>query len=544
MENKEADGTIINTIFLQTAYNLNDFDNLVILPMRDMAIPIRCGIGGKDAKILKSIVDKAIMQIPAEEFERCRVENAINIAYEPTMREMLQRLLPYAIGMVVLVVVIFMVSLKAREKHFKHLAMTDAVTGLWNGVKFRKEAEDLLEHNKQREYQMISLDLEHFKYVNNDFGEKAADGILQLIGKRIHMQFDSDAIYARDMADMFLILTEKKEDLEERLTTLSDEIVFENNGREQRYKPVIKCGICPVLVERNQSVSLGEYIDRAIMARKSIKGNVAVMTACYNQEMSDEIIHERKIEKRMETAIKQREFVVYFQPKVQLKTETLIGAEALVRWMDPEEGLVPPGCFIPIFERNGFIIRLDFYVYEEVLKCMSRWLQEGRPPIVISMNVSRAHISTPDFVKKLVTLADQYEVPHQLIELELTETVLGGKKQAIFDFIAACKAEKFNISIDDFGSGYSSLNLLKELPVDVLKIDREFLNETEESERSSIIVEQVVEMAAKIHIQTLCEGVETKKQAEFLRQIGCDMAQGYLYSRPVPVGEFEKMLGA
>ena len=141
-------------------------------------------------------------------------------------------------------------------------------------------------------------------------------------------------------------------------------------------------------------------------------------------------------------------------------------------------------------------------------------------------------------------MADQYKVPHNLLELELTETILGGKREDIFEFITSCKNAGFLISIDDFGSGYSSLNLLKELPVDVLKIDREFLNETEESEKSSIIIEQVVEMATKIRIHTLCEGVETKAQAEFLKQIGCDMAQGYLYSRPVPVAEFEKMLGA
>ena len=158
------------------------------------------------------------------------------------------------------------------------------------------------------------------------------------------------------------------------------------------------------------------------------------------------------------------------------------------------------------------------------------------------MNVSRTHIGTSDFLPKLIALTDRYEVPHELLELELTETVLGGKQRNIIDFIRECKSAGFPISIDDFGSGYSSLNLLKEMPVDILKIDREFLNETDESEKSSIIVEQVVEMATKISIKTLCEGVETKEQAAFLKQIGCNMAQGYLYSRPVPMENFEELL--
>lgn len=541
VEEREADATIINAIYLQTVYNLNHYDNLVVMPMRKMEFPVRCGIGGTNGDVIKSIVNKAISHIPAEQFERCAVENAIHAAYEPTVLDLLKKFLPVLIVLAVFVAAVFVVFLKLKERHYRYLAMTDSVTGLWNGSKFRQEADELLSRIGCKEYQMISLDIEHFKYVNNDFGERAADGILQVIGKRIHMQFGNGALYARDMADMFLIFTEKREDIEERLDRISEEIVFENNGREQRYKPVIKFGIS-LISSKEAGVALGEYIDRAIIARKSIKGSIHQKIAFYNQEMADTVSGERKIELYMEEALKNHEFVVYYQPKFQLESETIIGAEALVRWMNPHEGLVPPGQFIPIFERNGFIVKLDFYVYEEVLKNMARWREEGKKPIVVSVNVSRAHIDTADFLYNLVSLADKYGVPHAMLELELTETVLG-EREKILSFISSCKEAGFLISIDDFGSGYSSLNLLKELPVDVLKIDREFLNETETSEKSSIIVEQVVEMAAKIHILTLCEGVESRSQADFLKQIGCDMAQGFLYSRPIPVGEFEKMLG-
>lgn len=384
IEGGEADATLVNSIFLQTVYNLNRYKNLTIMPMHEMTLPIRCGVGGENAEILQQILNKAISHIPAENFERCVVENAINVAYEPSIRDIVQKFLPLFIGFCAIVIAVFLVSLKIRERHFRHLAMTDSITGLWNGTKFRREADDYLEHNRQKKYQMVSLDMERFKYVNNDYGEKVADGILQVIGTRIYQQFRDTALYARDMADMFLILTEWEEDIEERIQKLSEEIVFENNGREQKYKPVIKAGVCTILPDR-QHAALSEYIDCAVMARKSIKGNAAKNVAYYNQEMAEEVSNERKIETKMEAALEHREFVVYYQPKFQLKSEAIIGAEALVRWQSPSEGLIPPNRFIPIFERNGFIIRLDFYVYEEVLKSMAKWRDEGRKPIVVSM---------------------------------------------------------------------------------------------------------------------------------------------------------------
>ena len=322
---------------------------------------------------------------------------------------------------------------------------------------------------------------------------------------------------------------------------MAGEIIFDNNGMEQRYKPAMKFGIYNIEAN-NRDSQIGQYIDAAVSARKSIKRDHTKQIAYFDDKMESDIRVEAQIEKKMESALKQGEFVVYYQPKYLLKTEKIIGAEALIRWNHPKEGLIPPGVFIPIFERNGFIVQTDFFVYEEVLKMQSRRLKEGKKTVPVSVNVSRTHIGTSDFLPRLMELADRYEVPRELLELELTETALGGKQQNIVDFIRACKHAGFPISIDDFGSGYSSLNLLKEMPVDVLKIDREFLNETDESQKSSVIVEQVVEMATKIDIRTLCEGVETKEQAAFLKQIGCNMAQGYLYSKPVPEETFEGML--
>ena len=537
----KADSTLVNSVFLQTAYNMNNYQDLAVFPMHSVDIPIRCAFAGENAELLRQIVNKAIKRIPDEAFKNCTIENSLSISYKPDLRDLMRETLPIILGILGGVIALYLISLWLRERHFRHMAMTDTVTGLWNGVCFRGKAKEELSRNRQKSYQLISMDMEHFKYVNNDFGEKVADNVLVVIAERLRKKFGKKALYAREMGDQFFILTERRTDIEEVLGELAGEIIFDNNGMEQRYKPAMKFGIYNIEANNRES-QIGQYIDAAVSARKSIKRDHTKQIAYFDDKMESDIRVEAQIEKKMESALKQGEFVVYYQPKYLLKTEKIIGAEALIRWNHPKEGLIPPGVFIPIFERNGFIVQTDFFVYEEVLKMQSRRLKEGKKTVPVSVNVSRTHIGTSDFLPRLMELADRYEVPRELLELELTETALGGKQQNIVDFIRACKHAGFPISIDDFGSGYSSLNLLKEMPVDVLKIDREFLNETDESQKSSVIVEQVVEMATKIDIRTLCEGGETKEQAAFLKPIGCNMAQGYLYSKPVPEETFEGML--
>lgn len=538
-----ADGTLINSVFLQTKHNINNYPDLRVFPMHSVDIPISSAFAGPNAELLCEIVNKAIKRIPRESFENCIIENSVKISYEPTTMDIMRKSLPIIVLIFLIFVIIYLLTLWSRERHYHYLAMTDSITGLWNGIHFREKAKEILSHNCQKNYQLISMDIEHFKYVNTDFGEKNADNILRSIAKRLSRLFGNNAVYAREMSDMFLILAEESDKTAGILHELAGEITFDNNGIKQRYKPDIKFGIC-MITGNSHTLPLNEHIDHAIAARKSIKRNPNQEIAYYDTKMAESISHEAWIEKKMEGSLRQKEFIVYYQPKYLLKSEKIVGAEALVRWKNPEEGMIFPNEFIPIFERNGFIVKLDFYVYEEVLKTIAKWKAEGKPDIVVSVNVSRAHIGTSDFLSRLVQLADHYQVPHELFELELTETVLGGERNDVVDFILKCKEKGFPISIDDFGSGYSSLNLLKELPVDVLKIDRAFLNETEVSEKSSIIIEQIVQMAEKINIHTLCEGVETRAQADFLNRIGCNIAQGYLYSKPVPLENFEVLLNA
>lgn len=539
----KADLTSVNSVFLQTVYNLNSYDNLRIIPNMTRTVPIFVGIGkgNKNAAVLKSILDKTINKIPEEKFQKCVSENAINISYTPTVWETIQGIIPHIMLLLFAMVLGVTLIISRREKHYRHLALTDSVTGLWNDVKFYKETQEIIDRNPNKAYLVITLDINKFKFVNNDFGSHAGDKILMVLGKRIEDVFGGIGYYARGTADVFLIMLEEKDYREEMLNPLKKEIYFDNGGKRQYYKITIKAGICVIHAgEKRKDVK--RYVDHASLARKSIKEIADKSVAYYDEKMKETIAKDIAIENKMEAALENGEFHVYLQPKYYLSTGEIIGAEALVRWIEQDGKMIWPDQFIPLFERNGFIVRVDFFVYEQVMKRMAAWMQEGRKLICVSVNVSRVHIRTYDFFIKLNRLIEKYKIPKEYFELELTETIIGGERSVTREFVRECKRQGYHVSIDDFGSGYSSLNLLKDLPVDILKIDKGFVDEIAESKRSSIIVQQVVEMAKKMKIGTLCEGVETLQQADFLKDIGCDMAQGYLYSKPIPMDEFEKMI--
>ncbi len=545
VEGGRADVTAVDSIYLQTAYSLDSYDNLMIVPNMSKGFPVRIGVGIHDTEILAGILNKAIYQIPASEFDKCVAENALNVDASMDFAQVAKKYFPeICFGLFALVSVTAAIIFR-RERHFQRLAMTDSVTGLWSRRKFFQEAQEILEKNKDKTYLLITMDINKFKFINNDFGAETGDKVLFVMGERVQKIFAGKGCYARNRADLFMALIEESRYDPEMLEPLSRPIYINNNGKEQSYKVVVKAGIRQIGPE-DKGKDMVVYVDQSTLARKSVKDSIHKSVAYYDEGMKRAIEEENAIEKRMEEALARGEFQVYLQPKCDLRTDRIKGAEALVRWIDPEKGMIPPDHFIPLFEKNGFVLKLDFFVYEEVLRRMAKWMAEGRDLICVSVNVSRVHIGTTDFFERLNRLLDEYKVPKKKFELELTETIMGGKKSGTREFIKECKREGFPVSIDDFGSGYSSLNLLKDLPVDILKIDKEFLDEAldeaEGSKRSTIIVEQVVEMAKRMDIATVCEGVETRDQAEFLKRIGCDMAQGYLFSKPVPMDEFEAML--
>lgn len=270
------------------------------------------------------------------------------------------------------------------------------------------------------------------------------------------------------------------------------------------------------------------------MSGEEAEGKIAY----FDVEMNNQKLWERKVEDDMERALINREFQVYLQPKISTKEEVLGGAEALVRWIHPTEGFIPPNRFIPIFEKNGFILKLDDYMLEEIAKVQAGWLAEGRTLVPISVNVSRAHFTREDLAEHICAIVDKYQVPHDVIELELTESAFFDDKKVLLNTVQKLRKAGFQVSMDDFGAGYSSLNSLKELKIDVLKIDADFFRGAEAEERGLFIVSKVIELAKKLNMKIVAEGIESKEQVEFLTGQDCDLIQGYFYAKPMPVAEF------
>jgi EAL domain-containing protein (putative c-di-GMP-specific phosphodiesterase class I) len=278
----------------------------------------------------------------------------------------------------------------------------------------------------------------------------------------------------------------------------------------------------------------------------------------YNEQMSINSEHEKEILFDMNRAFEAGEFIAYYQPKYDFQNEKIIGAEALVRWNHPDKGILEPGYFVPLFERNGFIAKIDLKIFEDVCIFLDKWNKSGKDgkcpyPITISCNLSRFQLYNPAFSDEYLKISSKYQIAPSKIELELTESLMMDNKKRLLKSMNEIKKAGFDISVDDFGSGFSSLALLKDIPASVIKLDKEFFANTEHqakkdgdsknsAERDKIIVNSVIEMAKKLSMRTVAEGVEEKDQAEFLRKMGCDIAQGYLFAKPMSEEEFEMLL--
>ena len=284
--------------------------------------------------------------------------------------------------------------------------------------------------------------------------------------------------------------------------------------------------------------------DRAFLVADSIKGRYNQRIGIYDDVLRDKLLREQAITESMETALAEGQFSVYLQPKYWLQNDTMAGAEALARWIHPELGFMNPGEFIPLFEKNGFITKLDRYVWEQTCKKLQQWRQEGYPDIAVSVNVSRADVYQEDLPATMSSLVAQYGIEPRQLHLELTESAYTENPNQIIAVVDELRNRGFVIEMDDFGSGYSSLNMLNQVHFDILKLDMKFIQTETAKPGEMSIMRFVVNLAKWLNLSTVAEGVETKAQLERLRDVGCDYAQGYYFSRPLPVQEFEKLLAA
>lgn len=436
----------------------------------------------------------------------------------------------------------YLIKLRSRQEVQEHTYI-DKLTGAWNLNKFILEINDFLKKPRTKRYALVYSDIEKFKYFNDTYGYLEGDRILIDFKNILDQLVEEDEVYARGVADKFVILLHytNESQLVDRFKKFDALFNRIYKNKTDFYKLSVTSGICLVNPE---TINIKPIIDRANIARKTKKGSHKSTYVFYNNEIEERIAKEKEIEDIMEESLINNEFTVHYQPKIKLCDKSIIGAEALVRWKRPGIGLIPPFSFIPLFEKNGFVVEIDFYVFEQVCKKIREWLDKKNNVVSISVNFSRAHLKKNNFIQRLQEITEKYNVPKNLLEIEITESAFIDNAETLIRIVKELKEIGFNISMDDFGSGYSALNLLKELPVDVLKLDKDFLKKGETTDREKIIITNVINMAKQLNITVISEGVETVEQSNFLNEIGCDMAQGYLFAKPMPIEDFENIIFA
>lgn len=417
-----------------------------------------------------------------------------------------------------------------------YLATYDELTGIYNKQAFYAKTKEMLLDNPDKNFDLLRINIERFKVLNDLFGESTGDKLLRYIGKFLKEINLPLCVSGRLYADNFVVCYEAgKGDSRRMINTLqmvADSFAINN-------RTILSFGLYRI---DDKTLPVSVMCDRANMALWKAKGNFKNPYCEYDEKMRQQVLKEQKIINAMEMAIQNKEFTLYLQPKYNIEKGTIIGAEALVRWISQENGFISPGDFIPVFENNGFVYEVDKFIWEESCRYLRKWLDEGREVHPISVNVSRIDLYDPKLVKHLVDLREKYQLPSQYLELEITESAYTEDPEQIITITRQLREAGFVILMDDFGTGYSSLNMLKDIQIDVLKLDMGFLKSSDYSAKGGNILTAILKMAESLKMQTIAEGVETKEQVEFLKSIGCKYVQGFYYSKPLPVDEFEKLI--
>ncbi len=431
---------------------------------------------------------------------------------------------------------------RQSSKALYRMGFVDPLTGTDNLNAFRFKFPRAAAAFKEKgiPYALVLVNINRFKAVNDIYGFEQGDQVLKQVSAALQAETQEGELCCRSGADTFLLLLAcpDRTELGRRVDALALRAGRYCQTDGQCLPLSLTCGIYLV----DEDVPFYIMMDRANLAWASAKQHAGQICAFYDEEFRRQIVIEKRIESTMDQALNNGEFKIYLQPKCDFKTGQTLSAEALVRWQQPEHGMIPPDQFIPVFEKNGFVLKLDMFMLRETLALLKRWKEENKALVPIGVNFSRLHLEDPRFIEVLAQTADEYGVEHRWLEVELTESVVFGNVDLMKQVIDGLHEKGFSVAMDDFGAGYSSLNVLKNLDFDCIKLDKEFLARGEGNPRMRQIISGLVRMIKSLGSHIVAEGVETKEQAEFLSGIGCDLAQGYLFSRPLPPQEFETRL--
>ncbi len=526
-------------------YYLNDprYAGLMSAPLPGYLRELTLGVSPRAPAELLGILNKSLDSLSGLEVTDLLVESLA--ASKPlTLKTFIMKnpvaaqiFLLTIIGAVIAALLIVMWYRGQSLKKIREQLFVDPLTRHWTGQKFRAEAQKALRASPEVPYAIVYLDIIEFKYINEAHGYPEGDRVLRIVGERLLENLRPGEMSARLMADHFIMLLRGEPSaLGARVRGLIQDL---GTIRPTDCYPLsFSAGIYSRL---SGGGDISAMLDRANYARSAAKRALPDMVVFYDESLRESIRQEKSVEAVMRTALARGEFVPYFQPKVDMFTGRMVGAEALVRWIRPGGEIVPPDRFIPLFERNGFIVELDLYIYEQVCLRLHRWLMTQRVVPPISCNFSRLHIRDQAFCRRLKKVADRYQVPTRYLDLEITESVAMENVDLLVTLMQRLRQAGFIITIDDFGAGYSSLGLLQKLPANVLKLDRAFVS-TVAHPTNRVVVQAVVDIAEKLNMQVVCEGVETREQVEVLQSVNCSIAQGFFYAPPLSTPEFERYL--
>lgn len=427
-------------------------------------------------------------------------------------------------------------ELEDSVKYWSKIAHTDITTKIGNRDYFIKKTIDRFERYKGNDFTLIGFSVSNIARINQTYGPAEGDRLISSVASLVKFHVRNGDVYALVQSNLFAILirSQRKEDIMEVVQGITDDV----RNCSDIFKVQVSFGIYRI-ADKNEKIS--EMLSRMVLAKRSVPGDGDCNYAYFDEELNRKYEENRKMCAEMEKALDEKKFVMYLQPMVDLHIYRIYSAEALVRWEHEEKGILSPYAFLPLFENTNLMMKLDYYMWEEACKTLRRWIDNKMELLPLMLNISPIHLSRDSFIQVLSDLIKQYKLEKDMLVLELPERAFVGGDTKTLATVKELAANGFQLSIDNFGGLHSPVNLLRDLPFTMVKLDRDFLKENSKNEEGRTILRYLIAMAKELDLTVVTEGVETLKQVNFLTEIGCDIAQGYYFSKPVSLRDFDKL---
>lgn len=427
-------------------------------------------------------------------------------------------------------------ELEDSVKYWSKVAYTDITTKIGNRDYFIKKTIEVLEREKRTNFTLIGFSIANLAKVNQIYGSAEGDRLIRYVAGLVKERISTDGVYAVVQTNLFamLIRSQRQEDI----MNVVQDITREVENCSEIFQVEVAFGIYRI-TDKNEKIS--EMLSRMVLAKRAVNKAAGYNYVFFDEELNNKYEENRRMCAEMEKALDEQKFVMYLQPMVDLHVYKISSAEALVRWEHEEKGILSPYAFLPIFENTNLMLKLDHYMWEEACKTLRRWIDNKMEPLPLMLNISPIHLTRDDFMEGLSGLLKRYKLQKDMLVLEIPERAFAGGDRVVQNTVQELVQNGYKISIDNFGGLYSPVNLLRDLPFSMVKLDREFLRENSRNEEGETILRYLIAMAKELDLTVVTEGVETLEQVNFLTEIGCDIAQGYYFSKPINLREFDSL---